>query len=233
MLATLRRLFTGEAGLVSSLVMIVIVANVGLNIWQRNTIADLKDWRAGVLEEIAQAVDQRNDKGQLLPVKAADARAHIASLGRFRTDVIAARLKAQADDSRAVLDAERENSTLTRKDADDYLSQIAAIRAEADRLRANLAAARAAGGVRSTDRAAGTDSGGRGDAPVPGLSAARSGADAATEAAGLSPSGDACTPMSIDERQDATEQAHQLDRLISSIEKLKAADDRRRAESDR
>lgn len=39
--------------------------------------------------------------------------------------------------------------------------------------------------------------------------------------------------MSIDERQDATEQAHQLDRLISSIEKLKAADDRRRAESDR
>lgn len=226
MLSMLRKLFTGEMGVVSSLVMIVILANIGVNIWQRGTIRDLRDWQTGVLEELARAVDQRDGKGRLLPVRAQDARAHIAHLGRFRIDVRTAQDQARADDAEHALASERAAATINRKAADDHLSQLADIRAEADRLRAALAAYPAADAGRlRPDGPAGNGHGGGGGPSMPGLAPARSGADAAPGAQGLPAS--ACTPMSIDERQLATEQATQLDNLIGAIEAL-AQEDRKR-----
>lgn len=219
MLSFLRKMFTGEMGLVSAIALAVIVANVGVNIWQRWTINDLKDWRGGVLEELSQAVDQRGKSGDLLPVTAKDARAHIAALGRFRADTRNAQARARAEDSQHVLSVERQDAAITRKAGDDYDARIAQARADADALRTRLADADER--LRIAQRASGNGEGGSRAPPVPGLSVARPEADEAPGADRLSPC--ACNPpitgpMTIAERQLATEQAIQLDELITTIE---------------
>lgn len=225
MLSFLRKMFTGEMGLVSAITLAVIVANVGVNIWQRSTINSLEDWRAGVLEELAQAVDQRGKSGDLLPVKAKDARAHIAALGRFRADTRAAQAQARADDAEHILSVTRQDAAITRKAGEDYDARIAQARADADALRARLADADER--LRNAARAAGNGEGGGRAPPVSGLSAARPEADEAAGANGLP--APACDPliagsMTIGERQLATEQAIQLDELITSIENFAKVD---------
>lgn len=217
MLSLFRKLFTGEMGIVSALTLAVIVANVGLNIWQRWTINDLREWQSGVLEEVAQAVDQRGRNGALLSVSIKDARTHIAALGRFRTDTIAARSKARADDAEHTLTVERQDAAINRKAGDDYDARIAQARADADALRARLAVANQR--LRDAARPSGDGERGGGNAPVPGLSDARPAPD---EAAGTDRLPEAVaapmTSMSIDERELATRQAIQLDELITAIE---------------
>lgn len=204
--------------------IVVIVMLVGVNVWQRVTINALKAWQAAVIEAVSHASDQRDGKGQLRLVKSGEILAHINALGRFRTDTIAARAKARADDAQHVIATERQDAAITRKSADDYENRLAAARADADALRRRLNAVRSSAADRSLGLrgAASTADGqrGGGPAPVSGLSAARPAPDATSATDGLPPSGDAfaTASMSIDERQLATEQAIQLDELITSIE---------------
>lgn len=214
MLSTMRKFFTGDFGLMTAVVLAVIAVNVGLNLWQRATINDLRDWQGGVLQSLAQAVDQRDGKGALLPVQAKDAAAHIAALGRLKVDTAAARDKARAADAENALSKERQAAEINRKAQNDYSARIEQARADAAAIRA--AAAADADRLRQTGGEAGSDSGGGGTAPVPGLSAARFGVDEASGANRLPAS--ACDPMTIDERLTATEQAIQLDELITVIE---------------
>ena len=216
MLSTIRKLFTGEFGLMTAAVLAVIAVNVGLNFWQRATINDLRDWQDGVLQSLAQAADQRDGKGALLPVRAQDAQMHIAALAHLKIDTAAAREKARADDAENALSKERQAADINRKAQNDYFARIEQARADAAAIRA--AAAADADSLRQTGSETGCDSGGIGTAPLPGLSGARSGVDEASGTNGLPAF--ACDPMNIDERLTATEQAIQLDELITAIEKL-------------
>ncbi len=208
MLSLLRKLTAADIGRV--IVAVLIVANACFCLFQRETINDLRRWQASIVTATAQAVDQRDSKGALLPVRAKDVAAHIATLGRLKIDLAAAREKARADDAAHALASERQASSINRKGQDDYLDRVNQARATAAALRAADA-----GGVQQAGGATSADPGGSRSAPVSGLSVARPAADEAAGANGLPLT---CEPMTIDERLLATEQAIQLDELIGVIE---------------
>jgi len=209
--------------------LLVILALVGFNAWQRSTINDLEAWRDGVTGALSHAVDQRDQAGRLLPVKPGDAATHILALGRFRTDAIAAQAEAAASDGAHVITVAGRDAAINRKASDDHEDRIAAARADADALRVALAARRAPHGaadagpdrLRVPDGRAAGDQGLGAATPVPAVSAAGGEPYAPPGPDGLPASGGAvCTEMSIAERLLATEQAIQLDDLVSAIEDL-------------
>lgn len=195
--------------------LLVIALLVGVNVWQRLTINGLEDWRNNVLTSLSSAVDQRDKSGRLLSVREKDVQAHILALGRFRSDTIAASAKARADDATHSLRVVQADNSINQGAGNALQDRLDSIRADADALRR----AAASGGLRRTESAPTGDSGGGGAEAVPALSAARSAADEAAGAHGF-PATElyALSPMSIDERQLASEQAAQLDELISAIE---------------
>lgn len=208
--------------------VIALLLAIGLLAWlnasKADQIAGLKSWQGDVLDAVAHAVDQRDAKGALLPVKAKDAVSHILNLGRFRTDAQAAKAKAAADDAAHALGVARQDEGINRKASDDYASRIASARAEAERLRVDQHPMDDAGRLRPAGGATASAGGGRGTADLSGLSAAGGGAAASAGADGLPASADQgtpaliCAPLDIDERLLATEQALQLDALIGAIE---------------
>ena len=131
-----------------------------------------------------------------------------------------ANYRAAADQARAAdkANAERvaaEQRSINERTSNDYEARIADARARAERLRAQASAAQA-------------DSGGRGTAPVPGLSAPASGpAQAAGEdrlPARPSEVGTSPGTLGADDALTATEQAIQLDELIKWVRRQAAVD---------
>lgn len=231
MLSGLRKILGGWLGQSLPVAPILLALALGLNLWQHSTVSDLREWQQATLRSLAQAVDQHDARGALKPVRASDAQGHIAALGRLKADYGATREKARADDAEHVLMAERQTADINRKGQNDYLDRIGRIRADAASLLASAAGGPAAGGLR-TGR--GTAAGGGrdgGTAAVPVLSDAGPGADEASGPDGFSASV-ACGSMTIAERLLASEQAIQLDQLISGIEAFAAADRNLRGKPD-
>lgn len=204
-----------------------VIALAGTIWWQRITINELRAWQDAVIEVVSSAADIRDGKGHLRLVKSGEVLAHINNLGRFKTDTITAQAQARVDDAAHALATERQDAAINRKAADDYEARLAAARADADALRRRLAtlsraAVPASVGLRP-ESASGNGEGSGGTAPVSGLSDAGCPADATAETDGLSASRGALCAMSIDERQLATEQAIQLDALITTIENFSKA----------
>ncbi len=202
----------------------------GAIVFLASSRGSLLDWQRHVLGAIAHAVDQRDGRGRLLPVKPKDAPAHILALGRVRADIKVARQTARAEDAAHSLKVERQDAAINRKEVDDLEQRLAAARSEAAALRRAYAARGgtdasvdgAAQRLRTEVGATGGDRRDGGASAMPGLSAARSpvdetaGADRLPEAATTGTV--ALEPMTIEERLLATEQAIRLDGLISAIE---------------
>lgn len=206
------------------LVVLAMAATIG---WQQMTISQLRGWRGDVLDAVSHAVDQRDQKGRLLPIRSGQAVAHILSLGKFRADTLLAQAQAAADDATHSLSVERQDGAINRKSSHDFDQRIEAARARAaalDRQRTARLPARGtdypdAVGLRTDGPAA---DGGRGgsETDLPGLSVAGPEADAQARANGFPDAGCPSQPMTMGERLLATEQAIQLDELITAIEQF-------------
>ncbi|MBB5987415.1 hypothetical protein [Sphingobium lignivorans] len=140
--------------------------------------------------------DERKAHGQTAVDLAAERAAHKQSVANYRAAAETARAQDAANKARV----EREQATINRETVDDYEARLAAARALAERLRA--------------DRAASARAGSAPVAPVPGTGQSAGRADEATCEDRL-PFADALT---------ATEQAIQLDALISWVQRQTAVD---------
>ncbi|RIV82970.1 hypothetical protein D2V17_14305 [Aurantiacibacter xanthus] len=152
----------------------------------------------------------------------AERAAHAKTIGRFQSAVLAATAAAHANVARV----KAEQEAITQEATDEYQQRVAALRSRAAAAERRL---RAAAERRATDAA---DHGGASAADLPqpgdaatstdaasadhGFPAARSGLDWPDELSGA----DICTGnMSLEERLIASEQAVQLDALISWVER--------------
>lgn len=214
-------LFGGENGVRRTRIfalgqLLVICALVGVGLWQRHRISQLERWRDDVLIALAQAVDQRDSAGHVLSVKIRDVTSHIRDLGRFRSDTLIAQDKAALADAGHAAVVRRKDETTNRKASDDFDTRIAAARSSAALLRSRPArTASGAGLMRAADRPAANGKSGGGKADLPGLSPARSQAAAPSGTNELPEPAPA--PMTVDERLLASEQAIQLDQLITAV----------------
>ena len=138
----------------------------------------------------------KKQSGQFEQLYHSDQTAFAQTIAGYREAADAARAADRAAGERA----RAEQAAINERTANDYESRLAAARAHA-------------GGLRR-DAGASADTGGRGTAAVPALSAATGGAAATAPQAGL-PTPDALT---------ATEQAIQLDELIKWIRRQSAVD---------
>ena len=138
----------------------------------------------------------KKQSGQFEQLYFADQAAFAQTIAGYRAAADAARAADRAAGERA----RAEQAAINERTANDYESRLAAARARAGELR--------------RDAGAPADTGGRGTAAVPALSAATGGAAATAPQAGL-PAPDALT---------ATEQAIQLDELIKWVRRQSAVD---------
>lgn len=138
--------------------------------------------------------DVRTDLGTVTARLSAEQNAHKQTIINVRAAAEKARQADLANKARV----EAEQAAITERTSREYEARIADARASAQRLRDQLA--QASGNPRSP-----------GAAPVPGSSGPASGADAAPAHPGL-------PPLTLDERLVATEQAIQLDELITWVE---------------
>lgn len=129
------------------------------------------------------------------------------------TQTIANYIEAQAVATQKQADniarVKAEQAIINKGVVNDYENDIAGLRLRADQLRQQLASAKAAGGVAS-------------GAAMPAALPATSQIDGAASQEGLSDPAIAFLPMDIDDRLLASEQAAQLDALITLIEKQSA-----------
>jgi hypothetical protein len=142
--------------------------------------------------------------GQYVIVLAAERAAHSATVANYRAAAEQAR-RADAENAARV---KAEQAAINERTANDFTNRIAAARARADELRRSA-------------RAAETDPGVGGAAPVPGLPASARGAAEATGEDRLSrpehrPQA-GVAPLGADDALIATEQAIQLDELINWV----------------
>lgn len=195
--------------------LLIIVALVGVNIWNRNTIANLRDWQEAVLVAVSTAADVRTKDGKPATLRAKDAVAQIRIFGQFRDDVLGANATARLRQAARVQAVEAEAKSRNQENVDAYEAKLAAARRVADQLRSDLMRASAAtsaypGGHRKADMSA--------------LSNARRAPDAPASPDGLPDPAKWQPAMNLYERLLATEQALQLEALINSVSALGAID---------
>jgi hypothetical protein len=139
----------------------------------------------------------RRQSGQFEQLYRGEQAAFAGTVANYR----AAAVTARAADAASAERVKAQQGAINQRSEHDYETRLAAARAGAQRLRVEAAAAA-------------TDSGRRGAAPVPGLSAA---AGKPAQAAGQD-------RLPVDDALTATEQAIQLDELIKWVKRQSAID---------
>lgn len=207
--------------------MSLLLGILGLvkGIWSR-LLRPLLGWLFGAwwrLPLLALAFIAARDHLAVKPQLRADRALAIAQRDGLKSTLLAERelvrqaaLRAAAEDALNKARVEGEQARITEEIADDYQARLAEARAKYDRVAARLAPA--AGRVRPEgDRAS---PGGGAGAAVPGLSVAGSGAAEAAGQDRLPATGE----LTLEDALIATEQALQLDALISWVERQAAVD---------
>jgi hypothetical protein len=172
-------------------------------------ILKLLNWQgiAGIVASLALAIMlliQKAETSHWKKQSASFERLYRDEQAAFTTTIAnyrAAADQARADDQANAKRVAAEQASINQRTANDYETRLAAVRADAQRLREQAASAAA-------------DPGAGGNASMPGLPAAAGGA---AQAAGQD-------RLSLDERELATEQAIQLDELIKWLRAQAAVD---------
>lgn len=222
MLAKIFSLLTGKLSgylLAGQAIAIFVLAFVISH--QGNQISGLKDWRGDVLFAIGDALDNLDKKGAVIPTHKSQAVSSIAVLGRFKDDVEKKIIKAKADDLENVVRVQVEARQITQETLNEFEQKIRAANARADQLRNTLADV---GGMHHEGSVTADNIGGGGGAHLPCVPS--DSITAAQEARDNRFSIDTrnAITLTIKEREIATEQAIQLDALITTIEKIQMID---------
>ncbi|MFN3749245.1 MAG: hypothetical protein ACK4SJ_11220 [Sphingorhabdus sp.] len=182
--------------------------------FQNLQLKELRGWRSDVLVAVGDAVDIRDKKERLVPVKAKDAVLHIQSLGRFKSDAIRLRAEARAADAHNIIRVDGLVDATNKE-------QVHALQTELGALRGRYLDLLAHQRMRGGSSAAIDDSGGRGATPMPGLPDAGSRAARSAEADRLPDTGAtgdrSSGDFSLAERYEASIYATQLDQLITAV----------------
>jgi hypothetical protein len=212
----IRKLFNGPLiGKFALGQLLVILALVGVHIWNRNTIANLRGWQEDVMVALSTAADARDKRGKPATLKPKYAVMQIRIFGEFRADVLAASAKARSAQSAQIKRIEAKVNADNQEKFNAYDAKIRDARSLADRLRADL--------MRAGTKPAANPIVGRA-AGVPAIPDATRSPDAPASPDGL-PDPDKWQPaMNLDERLLATEQALQLEALINSVRSLASID---------
>lgn len=213
MINLFRRVAATITGKFAIVQLLVIIALLSSNAWNRHKIHQLKRWQDGVISALSVAADVRDKSGAPALLDRAQAIRQITIFGQFRNDVIRANIEAKLREAATIARVRRAVESSNKETLDDYQSKLAAARAVADHLRACLMRNRAS---------ATADPGCPGQSKLPALPAATSRTDAPADPHRL-PQPDR-PDFTLDARLLATEQALQLDALIKSVAALAAID---------